>query len=351
MSRPGCNDAGGIAHLLAVTGKTYLDYMIDELVQLLPPPLVAPQITSQPLLLRVHSAVLENLQLILAQGDVPQAALEALRQRLLSELDRAVRMNSLTLQSKMLHLLHSAMGPAPGQKGHQRYGSLSEKRLSLDKSRPQPQDDSFAVDLTETVVIAISTRRNRPVLQHWIDFLLMSSAFLGPRRASLLRLNAAVASEIRDAGAESTDKGKPDGEGETLMLLTGLDRVLFLLGQGSSSSKHDERSGQESSGMFAGLVSTFIVEGPTVEDASSDEQEYLDEAASALLALTSGSVLGNSKVDERVRKLFDKLFRATPKALIATLVRVWATNRADVEVRPAAGAGADNPGRPDHRNA
>lgn len=120
------------------------------------------------------------------------------------------------------------------------------------------------------------------------------------------------------------------------MLLTGLDRVLFLLGQSSPSSKQDERAGQESGGMFAGLVSTFIVEGPTVEDGSLDDHEYLDEAVSSLLSLTSESTYENGKVDERVRKLFDKLFRASPKALIATLVQVWAVNPADVEVRQAA---------------
>lgn len=291
--------------------------------------------------MRVHSSVLESLQLLISHGHVSKSDLESLRQRLLNELERAIHARNLALQSKMLHLLHATMTPAPGQKGHQRFGSISEKRLSLEKQRGQadPADDTFATHLTETISLAISTPSNRPVLQHWIDFLPMSSSFFGIHPPLLLEINLSFSSELRRIALHAR-KGEIShaGEAEVMMLLSGLDRILFLLGQPGSSQKHDDRSHAESGGMLAGLVSSFIVDSPAaVDSVRNGELEHLDEALVALL-ITLGTIHDEGdpdvpgKVYERARKLCEKLFKAHPKALIASLVRIWAARREEIRV-------------------
>lgn len=90
--------------------------------------------------------------------------------------------------------------------------------------------------------------------------------------------------------------------------------------------------------MLAGFVSTFITDSNASGDlARPDDLLHLDVALFALLSLSpasADSAAGSTeKVQDRTRKLAEKLFQAHPKALLTSLVRIWASSEVHVTVR------------------
>ncbi|KAL0242321.1 hypothetical protein I308_105950 [Cryptococcus tetragattii IND107] len=317
-----------------------------------------------PLILRVQSAALSLLQMIVSRGEVSQPLISSLKTTLANKLLSAVQTRRLTLQSKMLHLLHSAINASssrreppshvPSQTHRRGASSATEKRPSVDVSV-----SDFEHQLVVTVMQGVATPSNIPVLQHWIDFVLMTVPLLVNRPNLLHTLAECFSQETRELvqriqeGHEkqsSVQDGKDiivilDEElnvtdAEVIMILNALERVLTILSNLASGKIDDSASGQgESGSRILGLVSTvFTVEAPSNEW-KPESPRYLDDAVHALLVTWSATLQASEAGDERgraenshqtyvnirgrTRKVLEKVFRASPLSVISSCVHVW----------------------------
>lgn len=326
-----------------------------------------------PLILRVQSAALSLLQMIVSRGEVSQPLISSLKTTLANKLLSAVQTRRLTLQSKMLHLLHSAINASssrreppshvPSQTHRRGASSATEKRPSVDVSV-----SDFEHQLVVTVMQGVATPSNIPVLQHWIDFVLMTVPLLVNRPNLLHTLAECFSQETRELvqriqeGHEkqsSVQDGKDiivilDEElnvtdAEVIMILNALERVLIILSNLASGKIDDSASGQgESGSRILGLVSTvFTVEAPSNEW-KPESPRYLDDAVHALLVTWSATLQASEAGDERgraenshqtyvnirgrTRKVLEKVFRASPLSVISSCVHVWSLRSEQVSV-------------------
>ncbi|KIR58136.1 hypothetical protein I314_06101 [Cryptococcus bacillisporus CA1873] len=317
-----------------------------------------------PLILRVQSAALSLLQMIVSRGEVSQPLISSLKTTLANKLLSAVQARRLTLQSKMLHLLHSAINASssrreppshvPSQAHRRGTSSATEKRPSVDVTV-----SDFEHQLVATVMQGVATPSNIPILQHWIDFVLMTVPLLVNRPNLLHTLAECFSQETRELvqriqeghGKQSSLQGGKDTivildeelnvtDAEVIMTLNALERVLTILSNPTSGKIDDSVSGQgESGSRILGLVSTvFTVEAPSNES-KPEPPRYLDDAVHALLVTWSATLQASEAGDERARaenshqtyvnirgrtrKVLEKVFRASPLSVISSCVHVW----------------------------
>lgn len=254
---------------------TYLELLVLMLTKLLES---AP---NEQLTLRVQSASLELLQLLVIRGDLSPASIAHLKQTLVNCLTDATRHKRLTVQNAMLHLLHQAItvGSERRVRGHRVYSStasIPEKPSSVDVERSQLFEDS----LLQMILGGVSEPGNRPILQHWVDFVLMSVPFFEHKpvqlralcdcfceqlRMIMLKLRATFAiSSIGDVPASIT-------EAEPIMLIGVIERLATALGGGKGHTRRSEdkdRQHHDSGGLLGYLPTVFSVEAP--QDAVSE---------------------------------------------------------------------------------
>lgn len=148
--------------------------------------------------------------------------------------------------------------------------SLPEKGgATVPVENPQAEFDRSLVEMIKTGVAAPG---NRPILQHWIDFVLMiishfdykplqlralSDAFCEQLRDTMLTLHATfISSSIDDQAATMT-------EAEPVMLIGVVERLAMVLGAKSGSRRGDDREKQDREGGLLGYLPTvFSVEAP-----------------------------------------------------------------------------------------
>jgi hypothetical protein len=318
------------------------------------------------LVLRLQSAALEVLQLVVARGDVSRRSIDALKSTLVNELVAAIQRHELALQSKILHILHSTIliSTALPRNTHHKSASTSsfqEKDVSA----------GFETLLIDTIVLGISTRTNRPVLQHWVDFVLMTASQMQDRPFELQILAECVSNQLRSLLLEIRDSfAKPTTSNidldltdvEPVMLLTALERLVGVLGSvRGRKSGETLRIGNEASTSILGLVSgVFASETPTPEKVRDvafpalimqpkvDSAPYFANAVEALLVSwtvtsdkTAAGPWGPSKsqilldIRDRISRLLDRMFSGQPGDVIAVCVRAWEVRLLDVTVRPA----------------
>jgi hypothetical protein len=195
-----------------------------------------------PLNLRVQSAALDVLQMLVSRGDATRSSLDDLKVALVKKLVLAIQLQQLSLQNKMLHLLHSTIS-ATESKRHRTTSSTS--------SLPDAFDSAFERSLVSIIIEGISSLSNRPVLQHWIDFVLMTIPQFQGRQALLLPLCDCFSQQLRLAMlhirevyiAGMADVRTTMTEAEPIMLLNGLERTVMLLPRGSRVEEKDGGSG------------------------------------------------------------------------------------------------------------
>lgn len=326
-----------------------------------------------PLILRVQSAALSLLQMIVSRGEVSQPLISSLKTTLANKLLSAVQARRLTLQSKMLHLLHSAINASssrreppshvPSQTHRRGTSSATEKRPSVDVTV-----SDFEHQLVATVMQGVATPSNIPILQHWIDFVLMTVPLLVNRPNLLHTLAECFSQETRELvqriqeghEKQSSLQGGKDTivildeelnvtDAEVIMTLNALERVLTILSNPASGKIDDSASGQgESGSRILGLVSTvFTVEAPSNES-KPEPPRYLGDAVHALLVTWSATLQASEAGDERTRaenshqtyvnirgrtrKVLEKVFRASPLSVISSCVHVWSLRSEQVSV-------------------
>ncbi|WRT65559.1 uncharacterized protein IL334_002504 [Kwoniella shivajii] len=310
-----------------------------------------------PLIVRVQSAALDLLQTIVSRGDVYHQQLNDLKTALVVKLSAAVRHRQLTLQSKMLHLLHSAItASTPHQPlNHRRTPSLNNEKAAL--ALP-PSEMDFEINLVKMIVEAVSSSENFPVLQHWIDFVLMTIPQISSSRSGLLQaLSECFAQQLRyltihidSVYARSTvsmgDERLRVTDAEVIMILNALERVLTVLSFGHETKPEMEgKHGENEKGLLGLMSGVFTVEPPPNLSSRTEYPRYLDDAIHALLVSwaitipqsktqiqspTSSRDHTYENIRSRVRKVLEKTFKTQPLEVITSCVHVWATNSNEI---------------------
>ncbi|WWC97086.1 hypothetical protein V866_003964 [Kwoniella sp. B9012] len=331
---------------------TYLELMVALLIRFITTEASQAIRKAAPLIIRLQASAIELLQTIVSRGDVSHNQLANIKTSLVIKLSSAVEHKQMTLQSKLLHLLHSAISASSASKSfnHRRSPSLNEK------SHQSPTDSEFELNLVKLVIEAVLSTSNLPVLQHWVDFVLMTLPQLSTARTGLLQaLSECFAQQLRylsihidsvyiRSEASVKDEKRIVTDAEVIMILNAMERVLILLSSGLGV-KHDDlgKQGEGDKGLLGLMSGVFTVEAPTDESAKTEYPRYLDDAIHALLVSwtitrsTSTSAPSSSskiqtydKIRSRVKKVLEKIFKTQPLGVITSCIHVWATNSNEI---------------------
>lgn len=200
--------------------------------------------------LRIQSTVLELIQGIVARGELDAAALETIESVIISRLYASVHANKLDLQNKLLHVLHSVIFAAatPSQSRRGSRGMEPESSSAGHRSTTNPLFVQMLID-------ALSRPSNRPVLQHWIDFVMMTVAqfpslfhSVSPLCDCICRQLRVTLSELDNMISNRGTRGVPlrwvTSDSDTLLFLNALERlVLISLSKADDTSSFDNEAG------------------------------------------------------------------------------------------------------------
>ncbi|KAJ7070662.1 Dopey, N-terminal-domain-containing protein [Mycena amicta] len=323
---------------------SYLEVLVEVLLRFLQSePKPSSESVMQPNNLAIQSTTIDLLQAISARGEVDPVTVEVIeavvvRQTLL-----------LHLQNKLLHLLHSLISASTdaNEAGKQR-----QTDILLD-STPNPDSSqdmggrSPAVNplLIQTLVDGIATPTNRPVLQHWLDFVLMAVPQFQPTfQAAVTPLNECVCKQLLASlgdilhvtfqdGLFSDDLKSSTTDAELVML-------LCLAYPAEPSSSDDDQTG----GGLLGYVSTVFSSDNTqsnTEDqltAKSPGYRSLHEGVRVLYLIWSTLAWSDrelwSSKDEslsmiynrtrlRCRRVLEHLFRMQSAEVFESIIDCW----------------------------
>lgn len=323
----------------------------------------------------LHTVSLDILQAIVSRGEVDLPTLETIEATIISKLYMSVHTDRIDLQNKLLHVLHSTIFavtstalPPPGT-------ASGSPRLTPGKIAPLPGsavDEPTSSDtyhakhpgsinplLIQTVTDGITRTAHSPILQHWVDFVLMTVPHFQQSQAQVvLPLVDCVCKQIQTALdalqdlIQSRHTNKADRisrvtDAEVIVLLNALER-LVLLGitqnpEPGPTEEEESGSEKENSGLF-GIVSTvFNSEATTSATADkitplSPSYRCLYESVRVLHALWIASAWNPSSpphaVDEsisltygrarlRCRKVFERIFRVQSTEVLEIIVECW----------------------------
>jgi hypothetical protein len=184
-------------------------------------------------------------------------------------------------------------------------------------------DDAEIVNLVE---LGVTTTKCQPVLQQWVDFVILSTPHFSSR--DMERLSSCFDDRIRQLMFELKHAYQAKGplditESEPIMLLDVQEKIVLQL-----LSKADPVDDKDSS--ILGLVSAAF-SSPLHQ--SSFNGQWLDDVMHAFLVvwtITAHTATPTqehvySRIRLRTRQVLEKLFKAQPGAILGTLVRIWAT--------------------------
>ena len=231
----------------------------------------------QPLNAVIQSTAVELLQLIVARGDVDSISTESIEAIVVGKLYFSIHMVRLDLQNKLLHLLHSLISALTANLETAQRNAVSKRSEESQPDSATAQEKApdtsirYPVNplLIQALIDGISTRSNRPVLQHWLDFILTAipqfqpalQALVAPLNDCLCRQLLSSLSEVLKASSQSRDYeddiSTSVSEAEMIMFLNGLERLILLSLAYTSEpdTSEDETSALEKpSGETSGLL-------------------------------------------------------------------------------------------------
>ena len=208
---------------------------------------------------------------------------------MVAKLFACIHEGKLDTQNQLLHVLHSiitvssAASAANRRKvsaartsrgiGHvSRFSTSStDTQGDEDPQASEPTSDNVSPLLMQTLMDGISSTTNRPVLQHWIDFILMTiPQFQGHLRPLLLPLCDCVIQQLQNLTyalhivlkqpSSDQDLSLASSESVAIMFLSALERIVILaLGHFPARPQESERSGSvDQSGGLLGYVSNVF---------------------------------------------------------------------------------------------
>lgn len=232
----------------------------------------------------IQSNAIELLQVIVARGEIDIPLVESIEATTIGKLYLSIHMERLDLQNKLLHLLHSVISvtaslldiPTSAKPDDTLSESVGIPERATDIAARYPLNPL----LIQTLVDGISTRSNRPVLQHWLDFILMAipqfqpalQAVVNPLNVCLCRQLLSSLSEVTIAasvtGSDTEDTSIMATDAELVMLLNALERLILLsLAYTSEPDTSEDETGimekTEGSGLLGYVSNVFSSESNT----------------------------------------------------------------------------------------
>ncbi|TXT04269.1 hypothetical protein VHUM_04267 [Vanrija humicola] len=336
--------------------QTYLDLLTDILSRLLK------ESADEQLSLRVQSAALELLQHLVSRGDLSLKCLGRIKKTLVDKLTAATKHRRLTLQNTMLHLLHTSISGTNDAFKRSRGHRITSSSYSVsEKPTVQPDESAaqFEQSLIDLIIVGISSPGNRPILQHWVDFVLMTIPHLENRPVDLRILCDCFCEQLRMTMLQlrntfevstATDVPATITEAEPIMLIQVLERLAVVLGSknGHRRSEDRDRQNHESGGLLGYLPTVFSVEAPQDSAEKCEASRYLDDIVEALLVTwtvtadsdqadsqsnssTASKIQIMSRTRTRARKALEKLFESQPSEVLGSCIQVWAAHPTDIK--------------------
>ncbi|KAL0565856.1 hypothetical protein V5O48_016166, partial [Marasmius crinis-equi] len=225
---------------------SYLDVLVDLLLQFLQSePKASLEPTMNPLNVAIHSTTIDLLQAIVSRGEVSAMAVESVEPVAIGKLYLFVHSGRLNLQNKLLHLLHSVISASISLDDRRNLNKTRLADTSVESTSSDYHDASarsYSVNplLIQTLVDGVILQSNRPILQHWLDFVLMAVPQLQPSlQAVVPPLNDCLCSQLlsslkgvvsmsKDGQEYSEDDSCTATDAEFLMLLNALERLVLL---------------------------------------------------------------------------------------------------------------------------
>lgn len=228
----------------------------------------------EPLNTRIQSTSIDILQAIVARGEVDHLTLETLEPIVIGKLYFFVHLKRLDLQNKLLRVLHSLISASTihiAQANAEEQGSAEGSHI--------PRKKAYTVNslLTRTLTDGITMPHNRPVTQHWLDFVLMAIPQFQPALQGVIPpLIDCICRQLRSLLNDAVRASQPDSssavtgvatDAEFVTLLNTLERLLVLgLANYSEMTQQDEdtptqeKTGGESSGILGYVSNVFTAE-------------------------------------------------------------------------------------------
>ncbi|KAF7303085.1 Dopey-N domain-containing protein [Mycena kentingensis (nom. inval.)] len=348
-------EAGGIRE----PDATYLDVLVEILLRFLQSePKPALESVMQTNNLAIQSTVIDLLQAIAVRGEMDAVTVEAIQAVVVGKLYFSIHRTRLDLQNKLLHLLHSLIS-ASSITNEQTKRRQSD--IGIDEAPEDAGPGAINPLLIQTLVDGIATVSNRPVLQHWLDFVLMAVPQFQPTlQAAVTPLNECMCKQLlaslKDVlhvtfqdGLFSDDLQSSATDAELIMLLGGLERLVLLsLAYPAEASASDDDQGPSEkspdSGGLLGYVSTVFSSdaAPTNTDdqltAKSAGYRSLHEGVRVLYLVWSTLAwtdreLWSSKDESlsmiynrtrlRCRRVLEHLFRVKSAEVFESIIDCW----------------------------
>ncbi|KAF9245665.1 Dopey, N-terminal-domain-containing protein [Melanogaster broomeanus] len=278
---------------------SFLDVLIELLSRLLQSePKEQRESTMEPLNTRIQSISVDILQAIVARGEVDHLALETLEPVIIGKLYFSVHLRRLDLQNKLLRMLHSLISASTAHIAQMN----AEDALGSSEGSQSSGKKAYTVNslLTQTLMDGIAVPQNRPVLQHWLDFMLMAIPQFHPALQVIvspiadclgrqLRLFLNDALRANQPGSTGPVTGVAT-DAEFIMLLNALERLLLLglanhseVGQQDDDTPTQEKSGTESSGILGYVSNVF-----TADTTSTQAEDQLTVRSPSFRSLHDG---------------------------------------------------------------
>jgi hypothetical protein len=319
-----------------------------------------------------HTTAVELLQLLAVRGALNSKRLGEFESCLLESLLVSIEIGTVERQCKLLHALHTVINFRASESQSRQDGAGDvAKRAGKAQAQPHPL-------LLRAVRAALSSRTNRPALQHWTDFLLTAaSLYSGLVADVLLPINECVCALLRSAidDINGAYVVRPDGDFAnsscdttevdiTLLLNVGEHVLLQSLdatahasrgsehGAGLSQQASEESKDAGASTGLLGYVSNVFSSEPAPSAAT---QSALQVANSALRSLhhtvrtlhhlwtqlsgkqpadVRGAALERfaPKIRTRSRRSLERLFRSHSGEVVEALVDCWSAAGGSREV-------------------
>lgn len=229
----------------------------------------------------IQALAVDLLQMLVSRGEMDDISLEMIQAAVISKLYFSIHTGRLDLQNKLLHLLHSVVSASSTlypqtSKAVGASPAISQIRSSSplqDSTRPEKTANPL---LAQTLVDGISVPSNRPLVQHWLDFILMTipqfhdtlRTTIGPLIDCICRRLRVALADVSQALAAGhmgiEDKALSVTDAELFMYLNALERLVMLsLSNRTSPAQQEddgippEKGAPESTGLF-GYVSTVF---------------------------------------------------------------------------------------------
>ncbi|KDQ63058.1 hypothetical protein JAAARDRAFT_53285 [Jaapia argillacea MUCL 33604] len=343
---------------------SYLDVLVEILLRFIqsePKPRWGN--TMQPCNTRIQSTAIDLVQAVVARGEVDPVAIRTIEAIVIGKLYFTVQVARLDLQNKLLHLLHSVISAfsaefEPSKPLPPRDASDIQGSRDVDRTRPMSTMNPL---LVQTLIDGISAPANRPVLQHWLDFITTAipqfqyalEVAVSPLNDCVCRqLRLALSDVLKAARAErklGNDVPSSTTDAEFLMFLNVLERlVLISLANTLGSNQYDDdpalldKTGQESSGLLGYVSNVFSSDNvaPSGEQLTARSPGYqaLHAGVRVLYSiwvafvwkfppawspLDDSLAMIYSRSRNRCRRVLEHLFRAHSSEVLESIIECW----------------------------